>query len=74
VLTGSTVTATRSTFHAAAKQADALAAQQRQYAAQDASVEPEQFVAPDVTAPGMRWLARQHGVNYDRWLARQASA
>ncbi len=72
VLTGATVTASRSTYRAAAEQADALAAQQRQYAAQDASIEPEQFVAPDVTAPGMRRLARQHGVDYDRWLARQA--
>ncbi len=74
VLTGATVKATRSTYRVAAEQADVLAAQQRQYASQDASIKPEQFVAPDVMAPRMRRLARQHGVNYDRWLARQASA
>jgi lysophospholipase L1-like esterase len=71
VLTGAAVTATRVTVAAALDQADELAAQQRRYAAQDASIEPEEFVAPDVTGPGMRRLARQHGVDYDRWLARQ---
>jgi len=70
VLTGAAVAATRATVAAALDRADELAAQQRRYAAQDASIEPQQFVAPDVTAPGMRRLARQHGVDYDRWLAR----
>ncbi|HEX6150086.1 SGNH/GDSL hydrolase family protein [Nocardioides sp.] len=72
VLTGATVTVTRSTLRAAREHADALAAEQRQYAAQDASIEPQELMAPDITAPGMRRLARQHGVNYDRWLARQS--
>ncbi len=71
VLTGATVTVTRATLTAAAGQTDALTAQQRQYAEQDAAITPQEFVAPDVTAPGMRRLARQHGVVYDRWLARQ---
>ena len=71
VLTGSTVTATRSTLRLAREQADAVAAQQRQYAAQDAAIEPEEFAAPDLTAPGMRRLAREHGVDYDRWIARE---
>ena len=71
VLTGATVTVTRATFAAAAGQADALTAQQRQYAERDAAITPKLFVAPDVTAPGMRRLARQHGVVYERWLARQ---
>jgi lysophospholipase L1-like esterase len=71
VLTGATVTVTRATLTAAAGEADTLTAQQRQYAAQDAAITPQEFVAPDVTAPGMRRLARNHGVVYDRWLARQ---
>jgi lysophospholipase L1-like esterase len=71
VLTGATVAVTRATVRAAARQADALTTQQRQYAEQDAAIAPQEFVAPDVTAPGMRRLARQHGVVYDRWLARQ---
>ena len=70
-LTGAAVTVTRATVAVAAGQADALTAQQRQYAEQDAAITPQQFVAPDVTAPGMRRLARQHGVVYERWLARQ---
>lgn len=71
VLTGITVAATRATVATALDRADELAAQQRRYCVRDASIEPERFVAPDVTAPGKRRLARQHGVDYDRWLARQ---
>jgi lysophospholipase L1-like esterase len=71
VLTGAAVTASRVTVALALDRADELAAQQRRYAAQDASIEPQQFAAPDVTASGMRRLARQHGVDYHRWLARQ---
>jgi lysophospholipase L1-like esterase len=71
VLTGAAVAATPATVTAAADRADELAARQRQYAAQDATIRPQEFVAPDITAPGMRRLARQHGVDYDRWLARQ---
>ena len=71
VLTGATVTVTRATFAAANGQAAALTVQQRQYAEQDSAITPQEFVAPDVTAPGMRRLARQHGVDYERWLARQ---
>ena len=41
LLTGATVTATRSTVAAAAAQSDELAAQQRAYAAADAAIEPE---------------------------------
>ena len=72
-LTGATVTASSSTLSAAAAQEDELAAQQREYAGQDASITPETVRAPDPTAPGMRRLARQQGVDYERWLERHVA-
>jgi hypothetical protein len=71
LLTGATVTATRAVVAAAAARSDELAAQQRAYADQDVSIEPETFVVPDVTSPRARALARSHGVDLDRWRARQ---
>ncbi len=71
LLTGATVTVTRAVVAAAAARSDELAAQQRAYADVDASIEPETFVAPDVTSPQARALARSHGVDLDRWWARQ---
>lgn len=70
-LTGTTVTASSRTRAAAAAGADQLAAQQRQYAALDAAIDPELFSAPDLTDPRLRIQARRHGVDLDRWLARQ---
>ena len=72
LLTGATVTASRAVVGAAAARADELAAQQRAYSDIDASVEPDPVIAPDVTSPRARALARAHGVDLDRWLARQA--
>lgn len=46
LLTGSTVQVTGRTLRAARASADELAAQQRQYAAQDRSIEPETFGIP----------------------------
>jgi len=70
LLTGTTVTASASTLSAAAAQEDELATQQRAYAGQDARIEPERFVAPDLTSRRMRSMARAHGIDLDRWLAR----
>jgi len=72
LLTGATVTVTRSTVAAAAAQSDELAAQQRAYAEVDASIEPEVVRAFDPTSSRARSLARSHGVDLDRWWARQA--
>ena len=71
LLTGATVTVTRSTLAAAAAQSDELAAQQRAYADVDASIEPEVVRGFDVTSSRARELARAHGVDLDRWLVRR---
>lgn len=72
LLTGATVTASARTLSAAAEQEDELATQQRGYAEQDAGIEPERFVAPDLSSRRMRLLARSNGIELDRWLARHA--
>jgi hypothetical protein len=48
LLTGSTVTVTAAVLSKAAKSADALATQQRQYAKADRSIEPQPFRAPEL--------------------------
>jgi hypothetical protein len=70
VLTGAGFTASASTLRTAAASAGELAAQQREYAALDASIEPDTFRAPDLTSPAIRRAAREHGIDLDRWLAR----
>ena len=42
-------------------------------AAADLSIEPESFVAPDLTTPEARRAARRAGVDIDRFIARTAS-
>ena len=71
LLTGASATVTGSTYAAARAQGDDLAAQQRRYAAQDASIRPQVFRAPDLTTPRARRAADRAGVDLDRWLARQ---
>jgi lysophospholipase L1-like esterase len=70
VLTGAGFTVTAATLRAAAANRDELAAQQRKYAALDASIEPATFRVPDLSSPAMRKAARQAGIDLDRWLAR----
>lgn len=48
------------------------AAIQRQYAAADRSIEPEVFVAPDLTTPEARKAARRAGIDLDRFIARSS--
>jgi lysophospholipase L1-like esterase len=70
LLTGAPARISPQTFADARSNADELAAQQRQYADVDASIEQESFRAPDLTTPAARRAAREHGINIKRWLAR----
>jgi lysophospholipase L1-like esterase len=70
LLTGSTVTVTAATRLRARAGGDALAAQQRGYAALDAGIEPESVRVPDLTTDRARAAARRAGIDLDRWLAR----
>ena len=72
LLTGATLTATAATRQRAALAADALAAQQREYADLDASIRPAEFSAPDLTSARARAAARRAGIDLDRWLARHS--
>ncbi|WP_404380816.1 SGNH/GDSL hydrolase family protein [Knoellia locipacati] len=68
-LTGSAFTLSATTSKRAAASADRLAAQQRTYAAQDASIEPKEFRAPDLTTAAVKAAAARAGVD----LASRAS-
>ena len=70
LLTGAAVAVTATTLERAAASADSLAAQQRQYAAADATIRPEEIRAPDLTTARARAAARRAGIDLDRWLAR----
>ncbi|MCW2796442.1 SGNH/GDSL hydrolase family protein [Nocardioides sp.] len=70
LLTGAPARAVSPTvLRAAAASADALAAQQRQYAVADRSIKPESFRAPDLTSHRVKVAARQHHINIARWVA-----
>lgn len=83
-LTGSSFRVTTTTTTRAAASADRLAAQQRTYAVQDASITPKEFRAPDLSTAEVRAAAARAGVDLssrasidaaDRlWSARQAAA
>ena len=70
LLTGAALQVSATTLRAAAASADGLAAEQRTYAAADAAISPERFVAPDLTSPAARAAAARAGIDLDRWLAR----
>ncbi|WP_181309958.1 SGNH/GDSL hydrolase family protein [Nocardioides campestrisoli] len=69
LLTGATVTADATLLATAATQAESLARTQRHYAEADRSIEPKEFVVPDLTTPAMRKAARKAGVDLDEFLA-----
>ena len=83
-LTGSAFSLTSATSKRAAASAERLAAQQRTYAVQDASITPKGFRAPDLTTASVRSAAARAGVDLssrasidaaDRlWSDRQARA
>ena len=62
-LVGTSYTGGSAALAKAVSSADSLAAQQRSYAAMDASVTPKEFVAPDLTSPRARAAARAAGVD-----------
>lgn len=64
-LTGSALTADPALLAKAADAAPAQADRQRRYAAQDAGIRPEVFVAPDLTTPRARAAAARAGVDLD---------
>jgi lysophospholipase L1-like esterase len=68
-LVGSSYTDGSATLARALSNTDSLAAQQRTYAALDASITKKEFVAPDLTSPRARAAARAAGVD----LASRAS-
>ncbi len=61
--------ATPAVLQAARAQGDELAAQQRQYAALDRTIEPDPFQAPDLNSPRVRRAAKVHGINLEHWIA-----
>lgn len=63
LLTGASLVVTQAVIADAESSSDALATQQRRYAASDAGITPERFVAPDLTSPEMRAAARRAGVD-----------
>ena len=69
LLTGAAVRVTPATLRAARASGGELAAQQREYAAVDASIRPAEFRAPDLRT--LRVAARKAGIAFDRWLTRQ---
>ena len=70
LLTGAALTVSAATLRTAAAAGERLAAQQRAYAAQDSTIAPERFTAPDLSSPQARAAARRAGVDLGRWLAR----
>jgi lysophospholipase L1-like esterase len=70
LLTGAAVTVTARLVADSAASGDEQAALQRTYADADAQIEPETFVAPDLTTPEARRAARRHGIDIDRFIAR----
>ncbi|WP_245617074.1 SGNH/GDSL hydrolase family protein [Knoellia subterranea] len=62
-LTGSTVKVNGKVARAADASAERLAARQRTYAGQDASITPKQFRVPDLTTAAVKAAAARAGVN-----------
>ncbi|MBC7633271.1 SGNH/GDSL hydrolase family protein [Aeromicrobium sp.] len=62
-LTAQAVTVTPAVAARAAASSEALATQQRRYAASDAKIRPERFVAPDLSSARVRAAARKAGVD-----------
>ena len=69
LLTGAVVAVTAQVVADSQASGEGQAALQSQYADADRSIEPEVFVAPDLTTPEARRAARRAGVDLDRFLA-----
>ena len=72
LLTGAAVAVTARVVAESSSSADEQAALQSQYADADRTIEPETFVAPDLTTREARRAARRAGVNIERFLERSA--
>jgi pyruvate/2-oxoglutarate dehydrogenase complex dihydrolipoamide acyltransferase (E2) component len=72
LLTGAPARVTPAVLRKATASAEALAAQQREYAAADASIAPESFRVPNLHSPEARRAAREHGIHINRWIARHS--
>ena len=72
LLTGAAVTVTAQVVAESSASADEQAALQSQYADADRTIEPETFVAPDLTTPEARRDARRAGVDIEKFLERSA--
>ncbi|KRF19299.1 hydrolase [Nocardioides sp. Soil797] len=70
LLTGNSLEVTPAVLAKARASADEQAALQRQYAAADATIEPETVRAPDLTSAHAKAAAKRSGVNLDQWVAR----
>ncbi|MCW2791740.1 MAG: hydrolase family protein [Nocardioides sp.] len=70
LLTGAALRPDSVTMREAAASGAALAARQREYAAADAGIRPQEFRAPDLTTHRARVAARHAGIDIERWLAR----
>jgi lysophospholipase L1-like esterase len=68
LLTGAVARVTPGVLRAAAASGAELAAQQRQYAEADRSIEPESFRVPDLTSHRVQVAARRHGIDVARWV------
>lgn len=69
LLTGAAVAVTAQVVADSSASGSSQAELQRQYADADRAIEPEVFVAPDLTTPEARRAARRAGVDLDRFLA-----
>ncbi len=72
LLTGAAVTVTAQVVADSSASGDEQAALQSQYADADRTIEPETFVAPDLTTPEARRDARRAGVDIEKFLERSA--
>lgn len=69
---GTTLAVTAEVQAASDASAADQAAQQSQYADADRGIEPEVFVAPDLSTPAARRAARRAGVDLDRFIERSS--
>ena len=73
LLTGAAVAVTSQVMADSAASGDSQAALQQQYADADRTIEPETFVAPDLSTPAARRAARRAGVDIERFVENSRS-
>ena len=73
LLTGAAVAVTSQVVADSAAGGDGQAALQQQYADADRTIEPETFIAPDLSTPAARKAARRAGVDIERFVENSRS-